>query len=233
MATEDLLCRLCDLAIHVPSIDNIDRLHRAIRGPCRSSLQELPRQTLLYLADQVVSIVRATKATDEESPILLCIGILIYLDQACGSNRQNPENSDGDNLNHHVIEEFFRGSKLPKTIQLVLLRTIWACKCASPGPREGMIRCLRLARETLELFGGAVLADWRASHAPIVQKLVEKLSQESLSTDAQCEVSSMKIAVSNWLIYCDRVCCSCMFFSLANQYLKRSFVMWGKAYLHR
>ena len=174
--------KICDLAAQHPSIKNIARLYRIVRGPCRELLVALPHQTLHRLEERVIGIVKVTKVTDEDSPILFSISILASLKQA------HDEHSLQSGILHHAAYEFFHGTKCTKTMQLVLLRAVWACKDSSATPFEGAVGCLRLAREIFENIDSNILNTWRLDNAPIIRKLVEKVSSCHLDSETLCEV---------------------------------------------
>ena len=183
------MSKISDSAVRNPSIRNIAQLHRVVKGSCRELLVALPPQALQCVIERVIGIIKATKATDENSPILFCISILACLQQQCINN------SVYSGILHHVAGEFFHGQKSTKTIQLILLRTIWACKDSTVCPLEGTVGCLRLARAILEIIDTDTLSTWRHDHSPIVCKLVEKLSGRYLDTDVLCEVCKIRISL--------------------------------------
>ena len=139
-------------------------------------------QALQSLVERVIGIIKTTKATDGDSPILFCISILACLHQQCKIH------SVQSDILLHVAGEFFHGQKATKTIQLILLRAIWACKESTIRPIEGAVGCLRLAREILETIDTNILSAWRNDHPQVSSKLVEKLSSRSHDTDILCEV---------------------------------------------
>lgn len=180
--TEQFVSKICDSAVQHPSIWNIARLHKIVRGSCSELLAALPHQALQRLAERVIGIVKITKATEEDSPILFCISILASLKQVCDDKFLEY------GVLHHAANEFFHGAKCTKTIQLVLLRAIWACKGSTVTPFEGAVGCLRLAREILESIDQNTLSTWRNSHALIVRKLIEKVSNCHSDSEMLCEV---------------------------------------------
>ncbi len=187
---------VCERAVQTPCATNLGFMQTLLTGACQDLLGLIPRATLKGLEDQLFRILRNLRAAQDQSPALLCLAVIAAIDGSCRKTRPlgdapisyNPEGCETA-FRFGAYGEFFTGAKAAKTLQLLSLRAIWACKENSGVPIRTAIADMRIANETIAAVDPLARQKWSQCNQPVLQKLMEKALRSDISQELQLEVS--------------------------------------------
>lgn len=81
------------------------------------------------------------------------------------------------------MQQFFTDSKAQKTVQLVVLRAMWACTTSTGEPFDDRMESLLLANEVISAIAPHLREAWRKANSLIVGKLQDKVLSTLLETE--------------------------------------------------
>ncbi|KAK5013995.1 hypothetical protein LTR60_003580, partial [Cryomyces antarcticus] len=130
-------------AAQSPSAATIERVYIMLDGACRGLPAILSRENLTRFEDHLFRILKTVNTVEDQSLSLLCLGIMTKMACATTSRASIARARSSDDLDDlspqssnppspswrsEAAQQFFTGAKAPKTMQLIVLRVIWACK---------------------------------------------------------------------------------------------------------
>lgn len=182
---QTLLVRLFDNAATCPERTTICVVHTILNGACRPLLGVLSADVLHQFEQQVFGILREATDIENQSLGLYCLSIMdTLLKGACAITPNRDWTPD-------AMQSFFTGSKAHKTLQLVVLRVIWACKTGSNDASDEGQLCVKLANDLLQAVDARVRQEWCAKNAAMVRKLHEKSLLPGLSPHTRFQVCTV------------------------------------------
>jgi len=189
---QTLFLRLVDFAAQTPSSSTIRPLHRLLRGISTGLLGLLSDQVLRQFQDQLFGIlrcstIRGTQDAEDHCLALYCLAIMQQITSASeehlllnnsfyvtqellASTQPVPSRWDAN-----AMSEFFTGSgKAHKTLQLVVLRVLEACRNHAGSSLATSLETLSLANELVDAFPVDVRSSWCAANTATVLRLQQK-----------------------------------------------------------
>ena len=191
---QSIFIRAFEQAAEEPSVQSIKPIYHMLQGTSTMLLGLLSSGVLLRFEEQLFSILRNIKG-DNQSFSLYCLAIMKVLSSATeqhmacdsydtqellASTHVTPSRWTSDAMN-----QFFSCTKAQKTMQLVVLRAMWACTTTTGEPMDERIESLRLANEIIMAVPADVREIWRKANALIGRKLEEKVLASALETSLQ------------------------------------------------
>ncbi len=189
--TQALFIRVFNHAAELPSVTTIKPAYQLLQGSAANLLMILSSKTLVRIEDQIFEILRTMKA--DTSPLsLYCLAILrVMLATAEDDFRSSVSSYDTQELlastqltssrwSPDAARQFFHGSKAQKTVQLVVLRAMWACTSASDQQLDERLESLKLANGIIDSVPIEGRMTWRKANALVVRKLEEKATAPEL-----------------------------------------------------
>lgn len=200
---QTLLIRLFERAVTHPEAANIRPIYQFINGAGRDLIGILPFDVLSRLEEHLFTILAVPTGVEDQSLGLYCLAVMkIILQEFNKSNSSTPEDfwPSSDSLspdsplrpkttwNPDAIGQFFEGRKTHKTMQLVGLRVVCACRPGSEDANSEALTSVMLANEVVTAVADTVRAEWCAKNPAIVRKLLEKCLAPDLMPDLRFEV---------------------------------------------
>ncbi|KAL2353796.1 hypothetical protein BJ546DRAFT_845710 [Cryomyces antarcticus] len=167
-------------AAQSPSAATIERVYIMLDGACRGLPAILSRENLTRFEDHLFRILKTVNTVEDQSLSLLCLGIMTKM--ACATTSR--ASIARARWRSEAAQQFFTGAKAPKTMQLIVLRVIWACKGNVGIQHSEAYTSVRLGNEILKAVDTDLRNDWIRRNTPIVRKLHEKV----LTSDARPEL---------------------------------------------
>lgn len=191
-SAQQLLLHLFDNAVQGPSVHSLEPVYLLLDGACEDLLDILPQAGLDKLRDNLTKIMRSVKSVEEQMLSLYCLAIIVKLNNhhKSGGECTDHPRSGVSAHSYKEISKFFRGDKAQKTVPLLALQMVYACRPDGPGsPDHDRLRGARLGRQVLEAVEPAVREAWARDKANVatVKKLLEKVSQPGLPWNVQLE----------------------------------------------
>ena len=195
---QSVFVRAFEHAAEEPSVESIKPIYRMLKGTSTMLIGLLSSTVLLRFEEQLFSILRDIKG-DNQSLCLYCVAIMNVLSSASDDRVASFADSyDTQELlaSAHVtpsrwtpdtIRQYFVGGKAPKTMQLVALRSMWACTLSTREPLDEKIEALSLANEIVAAVPADVRESWRKATPIIVRKVEEKALAPGLDTGLQLQ----------------------------------------------
>lgn len=192
---QTLFIRLFDLATDEPSLPNIRKVHKILSGTSSLLLGLLSSSSLLQLEEHLFDIIRNIKG-ENQSLSLYCLAIMKIMcsdsnDDFRLSNSQYETQellastgiTSASKWTSDAIQQFFSGSKAQKTVQLVVLRAMWACTTSTGEPFDERMESLLLANEVISAISPHLRETWRKANSLIVGKLQDKIMSTALEPE--------------------------------------------------
>lgn len=196
---QTLFVRSFDHAAEHPSIATVKPIFLMLKGACSPLLGVLSSAALTRLEEHIFSILRNSRGPEDQSLSLYCLAVMKMM---CDTRLDNPSSSDSINTSallrsesrtpptwaSDAMREFFTGSKAPKTLQLIAVRMLWACKFDGTGNAADVDECATIAIEVLAGVAPDLRKSWCSSNAMVVQKLEEKVLSADVSGHRKFQV---------------------------------------------
>ena len=192
---QNLFIRLFDHAAEDPSLENIRRIYRMLQGTSSNLLSLLSTTSLLHLEEHLFLILRNIKG-ENQSLSLYCLAIMramcsASMDSFSFSSSQydtqellaSTQLAPSSAWTPEAIRQFFTDSKAQKTMQLVVLRAMWACTTSTGEPFDERMESLRLANEVVNAVPPHLREVWRKANSLILGKLQDKALVPELEDD--------------------------------------------------
>ena len=197
---QDLLCRLFEQAATAPKKGIVGSVHTLLKGACWPLLDILSPDTLRRFETHVFAILRDATDVDDPFILLYCLSIMKTLVQsshtvtASSSQRLTLSSPSRHGWKSDAMRSFFDGVKAHKTLQLLVMRVIWACK--SEAALKDKHECVRLANYIVAGVSRDVRLDWSERNTAAVRKLHEKCSSDDLTPGIQFQALSFSSTLS-------------------------------------
>jgi len=191
-AAQTFLSQLFENAMKRPSITTIEPVYALLDGACADLLELLPQASLDQLRDQLTQLMRTAKKIEEQPLSLYCLAIIAKLNKfhhvvgehggRRSSVRFTPSSQSRDTSAHswEEVQKFFQGERALKTIHLLVLQVIYACRPESKDSDQPPMKHVRIAREVLSAIDSLVREKWLQSNGAITKKLHEKAASNTL-----------------------------------------------------
>lgn len=180
-----------DAAAASASVSTLKPVYTLLRGSTSHLLGILSSKAMLQLEDQIFSILRCVKG-DTSSLSLYCLAILRVMMAVSEEDfRTSVSSCDTQELlastsltssrwTPDAVRQFFQGEKAQRTIQLVALRTMWACASSTGEQFDERLESLRLANEIVAAISVDLRSSWRKANTLLVRKLEDKVGNAEL-----------------------------------------------------
>jgi len=188
--------KVLEEAVQAPSALTIRPIYSMLAGVGPGLLDVLPEDAVVRFQEQLIQMLRSL---DNQSANLLCLAIFARI--ITKSSRQLPraESSSQESMSiggtalpgrasqYHTIQQFFGQKRAPKTLDLVVLRVIFACSNSSSLSSDDALESVKLAKEIIDAMERQQKDVWIKSNGSKVRKMFEKV----LRTDICPELQSM------------------------------------------
>ena len=192
---QTLFIRLFDQAADEPSLPNIRHVYQILQGTSDHLLGLLSSSNLSRLEQHLFAIIRNIKG-ENQSLSLYCLAIMKTMSSASHdafrlSNSQydtqellaSTDLTSTSKWTSDAMQQFFTDGKAQKTVQLVVLRAMWACTTSTGEPFDERMESLLLANEVLSAISPHLREAWRKANSMIVGKLQDKIMSTTLETE--------------------------------------------------
>ena len=191
--------KVMEAAVASPSAMTIRPIYSLFVGVGPELLDILPEAESMQFQERLIRLLRNV---DDQTANLLCLAIFAKLvtPSVCGSSHvemssQGPTpisaTSQMEQTSRFLkIAQFFGQKRAAKTLDLVVLRVIFACSNSSNLSREDAQESLKLAKEIMGSIDVEEKDHWLKSNGPKVQKLYEKVLRVDLPRGLQSMVCS-------------------------------------------
>ena len=195
---QDLLCRLFEQAAESPRKVILGSVHLLLKGACWALLEILSPDTLRRFETHVFAILR--EATDDDPFILLyCLSIMKTLVEgsqtvtASSSQRLAISSPSRNSWKPDAMRSFFDSVKAHKTLQLLAMRVVSACK--SEPYMKDRYECVCLTNYVVGGVSQDIRYDWCNKNSAAVRKLHEKCLSQTSSSEIQLQALSFVSAL--------------------------------------
>ena len=138
--------------------------------------------------------------SDDHLASLLCLAILAKFSSMPGDMEnylQNIQTSPQDEIGTNLADRFlparkFFSSRVPKTLNLIVIKAITACAQSCKLSTHGIVESLKLSREIVDSLDEKERTHWLAGNDGKIKKLQEKILGSSIEAKVQCEVGENK-----------------------------------------
>jgi predicted nucleic acid-binding Zn-ribbon protein len=180
---QNFLLLLFDRAATQPNAATVQQIHRLVYGACEPILGILSPGVLAHLEEYIFSILKSSSGVEDQSLGMYCLAIMRMIlekfqtevgNDAMWPTFDHSVDSSNSQWTPDAIKQFFHGNKTHKTMQLLVLRVIWACRPESADPTGQGLTSVTLVNQILAGVSQAAVIDWSHKNAVIVRKLQEK-----------------------------------------------------------
>lgn len=193
-------------AVHDLKVETVEPVYRLLNGACAELLDTIPRHHLDAFGDHLTKLMRTVKISDKQLLNFLCLAIMARLKgQSCHPHtiRGTPSGTSvvcvpsTDAISRVIggsdaAARLFMGDRAQKTMHLIVLQVIYACRLQDNGDPEYDARQIALARQVLAAVDEESRKIWAKTNYALVRKLHEKLSQQELTPQVRLEVSATR-----------------------------------------
>lgn len=180
---QNFLLQLFDRAATQPNAATVQQIHRLVYGACEPILGILSPGVLAHMEEYIFSILKSSSGVEDQSLGMYCLAIMRMIlekfqtevgNDAMWPTFDHSVDSSNSQWTPNAIKQFFHGNKTHKTMQLLVLRVIWACRPESADPTGQGLTSVTLVNQILAGVSQAAVIDWSHKNAVIVRKLQEK-----------------------------------------------------------
>jgi len=201
-AAQDLLCRLFQQAAAAPKKDTLGAVYLLLAGAGRPLPRILSSDVLRQFEQYVFGILR--EATDVDNPMILlyCLAIMRILVESfsevhhTSSQRLISSSPTSQSWKSDAMRSFFDGVKAHKSLQLIVLRVVWACKAGISVSTEAY-ECIRFANIILAGIREEIRTEWCFNNPAIARKLHEKCTGQDMSPALRFQAITFVNALSS------------------------------------
>lgn len=182
-AAQNFLLQLFDRAATQPNAATVQQIHRLVYGACKPILGILSPGVLAHLEEYIFSILKSSSGVEDQSLGMYCLAIMRMIlekfqtevgNDAMWPTFDHSVDSSNSQWTPDAIKQFFYGNKTHKTMQLLVLRVIWACRPESADPTGQGLTSVTLVNQILAGVSQSAVIDWSHRNSVIVRKLQEK-----------------------------------------------------------
>jgi hypothetical protein len=187
---------LVQRVIEAPSAESIRPVHRVLLGIGPKILEILSSSSLLRLQGQLIQIVSRSDKNSHDTNAF-CLAVLAQMTSAELSIDVSSSNSSimGTDYSHDRHEPFeparklFADKNVPKILNLVFGRAVWACSQSPSATVDCRIEVLKLCKKTIEPTNEEVRHHWLLPKPSLSKKLNEYLNRENMNAEVRGAVS--------------------------------------------
>lgn len=201
-SAQSFFVRVFEIAVQEPSIDTVESVYILLRGACEELLEILPQSSLDDFREHLTRMMRTVKSIDDQLLSLFCLAAIArvntqHIDPHTVSDslrsdaltQESPHRAPSTRSRDEV-QKFYSGERASKTMHLLALQVIYACRGDHTISQTTTIKHVRLAREVASAVEPAARQAWAKSNPAILRKLYEKVTQTPLYHAVQLEVNS-------------------------------------------
>lgn len=197
---QSFFVKVFEIAVREPSIDTVEPVYILLRGACKELLEILPQSSLDDFRDHLTRMMRIVKSIDDQLLSLFCLAAIArvntqHLDphtvsESLRSDALSQESSHRapSTRTRDEVQRFYSGERASKTMHLLALQVIYACRGDHTISQTTTIKHVRLAREVASAVDSTARHTWAKGNPAIVRKLYEKVTQTPLYHAVQLEV---------------------------------------------
>jgi predicted nucleic acid-binding Zn-ribbon protein len=180
---QNFMLQLFDRAATHPNATIVQQIHRLVYGACKPVLGVLSPGVLAHLEEYIFSILKSSSGVEDQSLGMYCLAIMRMILEKFQTELGRDDiwptfdhsvNSTNSQWTPDAIKQFFHGNKTHKTMQLLVLRVIWACRPESADPTEQGLTSVTLVNQILVGVSQSAVLEWSLKNSAIVRKLQEK-----------------------------------------------------------
>ena len=189
-ASQTLFLRIFERAARQPRTESIRPAYSLLKGALSPLVGLLSTAVLSQLEDQLNTIIRSsTKGQEDHCLTLYCLSIMSVVSSASlhcsftssasswtASGLLRSTEAIPASWRPDAMQAFFTGNRAPKTLQLIVLRAIWACRAAPTNDYHEMLESLKLANEILIAIPQQLRMQWVNENPSLVLKLQQKVT---------------------------------------------------------
>jgi len=185
------------------------RVYALLDGACSELLGLLPQGTLNRFEEHLERVMRDFKGVEEGSPFVLCLWIMKALagpfswsvpgtfPPSSGNVPTSPPRPASPTWRSDAARSFFTGSKAAKTMLILTLRVVLACKEGADMPLHRALENVKAANEAVQAVDAAARHEWARANSPYIRKLVEKAMRHDINPDLQLQTLTFIGLMSN------------------------------------
>lgn len=186
--------KVMETAVQTAAASTIRPIYSMLAGVGPGLLDVMPEAEVMQFQDRLVRLLRKM---DDQTANLLCLAIFARLvtgstwpssTAEISSHEPSPASNTirtEKTSRYYTIEQFFNQKRAVKTLDLVVLRVIFACSNSSNLSLEDSVESLKLAKEIIGAINVEEKDQWLNSNGPKVRKLYEKVLRVDLTGDLQ------------------------------------------------
>ncbi len=191
-------------AVQSLSSETIRPVYLLLSGIDSSYIDILPFDTLYTLQSQMIRVLTDLDS-DDHLASLLCLALLAKLSSGPGGKEKpqpNVQTLPDDEIGPaSAVDRFlparkFFSSRVPKTLDLVVIKAITACSQNCRLRTHEIVESLKLSREIVDTFDKKERNHWLAANTRKTKKLREKVLRLGIEAKVQCEVGGKRGARS-------------------------------------
>ncbi|KAI9879199.1 MAG: hypothetical protein M1830_009274 [Pleopsidium flavum] len=181
-------------AAQCPSALTIRPIYSMLAGVGPSLLEVLAEDAVVRFQEQLIRMLRSL---DDQSANLLCLAIFARITTKSSCQFPTAESSSqesmaisgtplpGQGFQYHAIQQFFRQKRAAKTLDLVVLRVIYACSNSSNISLDDALESLKLAKEIIDAVEREQKEEWIKLNGAKVRKMFEKTLRTGICPELQ------------------------------------------------
>ncbi|KAI5201366.1 hypothetical protein E4T39_05197 [Aureobasidium subglaciale] len=206
---QTFLLQMFERAANQPNATTVRHIHRLVYGACKPILGVLSPGVLAHLEEYIFSILKSSSGVEDQSLGMYCLAIMRMIlekfQTEVGSDDiwptfDHPADSSNSQWTPDAIKQFFHGNKTHKTMQLLVLRVIWACRPESADPTEQGLTSVTLVNQILAGVSQSAVIEWSHKNVVIVRKLQEKCLVPDMSPALRFQVLTFLSSLSDKVV---------------------------------
>lgn len=203
---QNFVVQLFECAAEKPDASTVQQIHRLVYGACQPILGVLTPSILSRLEGYIFSILKTSSGVEDQSLGMYCLAIMRVILEKFQTEIGNDDiwptfdhsaDSADSQWTPHAIRQFFHGNKTHKTMQLLVLRVIWACRPESADPTGQGLVSVNLVNQIIAGMSSIAVLDWSQKNPVIVRKLQEKCLVPDMQPALRFQVLTFMGAMSD------------------------------------
>ena len=182
-------------AVRALSSETIRPVYLLLSGLDFSYLDIMPFDVLSSLQSQIIRVLSKLDS-DDHLASLLCLAVLAKFSSMPGDMEKSepniqclPQDEIGpDSADRFLPARKFFSSRVPKTLDLIVIKAITACSQSCKLKAHDIVESLKLSREIVDALDKKEKTHWQAGNVRKISKLYEKVFRSGIEAKAQCEV---------------------------------------------
>ena len=182
-------------AVRTLSSETIRPVYLLLSGLDSIHLDIMPFDILYSLQSQII-LVLSKLDSDDHLASLLCLAVLAKFSSMPGDTENSEPNIQclpHDDIGPDSADRFlparkFFSSRVPKTLDLIVIKAITACSQSCKLKAHEIVESLKLSREIVDALDKKEKTHWQAGNVRKINKLYEKVLRFDIEAKVQCEV---------------------------------------------